>query len=249
MTKALPRPKRGGARNLCDTPAAYRLQAPRRRSPGPFGVAGQRTVHLCGVSAARLPLAPLVLPGDADIPFFGETAPERRTLAVAIQMIRSCRKASATACVRLRLPSFASAFLKWLRTVSTPKPSTLAISRAVLPSEACRSMASSLWVNVDREPTRPISSPVSRSKRAAAAEAAMLNKPRAWSVKRSSSTLGDQKPTTHRPATGHTYPSRMPYLSASSKGHRSIPTGSSIPESSFHVKDTKHLLAVMRPKG
>ena len=62
-------------------------------------------------------------------------------------------------------------------------------------------------------------------------------------------TIGDQNATTHRPPTGHTYPSRMPYFIPSSKGQRSIPTGSSILQSSVHVKGARHILAVMRPMG
>ena len=38
-------------------------------------------------------------------------------------------------------------------------------------------------------------------------------------------SLRDQKPTTHRPPTGHVNPSRMPYLSPSSYDHTSIPIG------------------------
>ena len=37
--------------------------------------------------------------------------------------IRACRKASHAACVRLRTPSLVSAFFKWLRIVSSPRPS------------------------------------------------------------------------------------------------------------------------------
>ena len=81
----------------------------------------------------------------------------RRTLNLRLQTdaktqtINSCRKASATACVRLRAPSFAFAFLKWLRTVSTPRLSAPAISSIVLPSEAIFNTDSSLCVKRVRE--------------------------------------------------------------------------------------------------
>ena len=157
--------------------------------------------------------------------------------------------ASATVCVRLRVPSFAFAFLKWLRTVSSPTPSAFAVSCNVRPIEACRNTACSLGVRTALEPTRFTSSPTSLSKRTAAALAAIWSKPRACWVKLLPSTRGDQNPTTHRPPTGHKYPSRMPYFSPSSKGHRSIPIGSSILESSVHVKGARHVLAVMSPMG
>ena len=126
--------------------------------------------------------------------------------------------ASATVCVRLRVPSFAFAFLKWLRTVSSPTPSVFAVSCNVRPIEACRNTACSLGVRTACEPTRFTSSPTSLSKRTAAALAAILSKPRACWVKLLPRTPGDQNATTHRPPTGHRYPSRMPYFSRQFEG-------------------------------
>ena len=54
--------------------------------------------------------------------------------------------ASATVCVRLRVPSFACAFLKWLRTVSSPSLRASAVSSTVKPADACRKTARSLGV-------------------------------------------------------------------------------------------------------
>ena len=82
--------------------------------------------------------------------------------------------ASATVCVRLRVPSFACAFLKWLRTVSSPRPSASAVSCNVRPIDACRNTDCSLGVRTEREPTRFTSSPTSLSKRTAAALASQL---------------------------------------------------------------------------
>ena len=81
--------------------------------------------------------------------------------------------ASATVCVRLRVPSFAWAFLKWLRTVSSPRPSAFAVSCNVRPIDACRKTDCSLGVRHAREPTRFASSPTNLSKRTAAALAAI----------------------------------------------------------------------------
>ena len=66
--------------------------------------------------------------------------------------------ASATVCVRLRVPSFAFAFLKWLRTVSSPTPSVCAVSCNVRPIEACRNTSDEVeWLKLDQrveaEPT------------------------------------------------------------------------------------------------
>ena len=56
---------------------------------------------------------------------------------IRTQTMSSWRMATATVCVRFRVPSFACAFLKWLRAVSSPNPSALAASRKVSPLDAC----------------------------------------------------------------------------------------------------------------
>ena len=55
--------------------------------------------------------------------------------------------ASATVCSLFRVPSFVWAFLIWLRTVSSPRPSASAVSFRDLPVEAWRSTDCSLAVS------------------------------------------------------------------------------------------------------
>jgi len=98
----------------------------------------------------------------------GTVAPEPPCFSRKTQTINSCRIASATACVRLRALSFALAFLKWLRTVSTPRLSTPAISSVVLPSEASFNTDSSLCVKLVRETAGFAISPINCSPQAAA---------------------------------------------------------------------------------
>jgi len=64
--------------------------------------------------------------------------------------------------------------------------------------------------------------------RIAAKLAPMKSAARASVERPMASISGDQKVTTQRPPTGHVKPSRIPYFSASSRGHRSTPIGSSI---------------------
>jgi hypothetical protein len=56
--------------------------------------------------------------------------------------------ASATVSVRSRVPSFACAFLKWLRAVSPPRPSAFAVSsndvRVCLHTEGAGGLAADL---------------------------------------------------------------------------------------------------------
>jgi hypothetical protein len=103
-------------------------------------------------------------------------APEPPCFSRKTQTINSCRIASATACVRLRAISFACAFLKWLRTVSTPRLSAPAISSVVPPSEASFNTDSSLCVKLVRETAGLAISPISSSPRAVAVVASTVFK-------------------------------------------------------------------------
>ena len=158
--------------------------------------------------------------------------------------------ASATVCVRLRVPSFACAFLKWLRTVSSPRPSAFAVSCIVRPIDACR--------NTDLLPRR----------QARARTNALYIVTNQSFQANSGRTGGHIEQTTrllreaiaknswrpernHPSSTNGTHDTRRACHAsvASSKGQRSIPIGSSILESSVHVKGARHILAVMSPMG
>ena len=130
----------------------------------------------------------------------------------------------------------------WLRTVSSPSASALGISLAWRPIETRRSTASraasnglaSLAASRQDRPDAPGVATESYSPFAAGCVSGGQQLDR---------SLFDQKTTTHRPPTGHVKPSRMPYLSASSSDHRSMPTGSSMRMVSVQVNEARLLLA------